>query len=144
MPDIRIRIEKPKERKAEQQQQETSQKQEQENVAVTTVVAQQMISTGQQIISFQASNIGNFTGNYLLQDNVNEMLDVVGDVTTVALGFVSKGPVGGLVAITGIATKKVFEYISREQQNSFLKMEQDYMIKRSGNQTKNGSRGTEN
>lgn len=143
MPDIRIRIEKPKDSRAENQQQQP-QARDTENVALQTIFAQQMISTGKQIISFQASNIGNFTGNYVMQDNVNEMLDVVGDLSTVALGFVSKGWVGGLVAISGIATKKVFEFISQQQQNKILEMERDYLVKRSGNATTNGSRGTEN
>lgn len=145
MPDITIRIEKNRESKENNNAPSSvSKKKEDNNVAVQTIFAQQMISTGKQIISFQANNIANFSGNYLLQDNVNHTLDIIGDISTVALGFVAKGWIGGAVAIAGIATKKIFEVISRNQQDKLLGMEQDYLVKRSGNSTLNGSRGTEN
>lgn len=144
MPDIKIRIEKPKEAKADNQPTSTTSDLK-ESVAMQTIFAQQMIATAKQTISYQASNIANYTGNYLMQDQVNQTLDIINDISSIVTGVLStKSWVGGAIAIYGIASKKVFEFMSVQTENRILQMEQDYLVKRSGNSTTNGSRGTEN
>ena len=43
-----------------------------------------------------------------------------------------------------ITTKRVLQAVSMAQENVHLQHQQDYLLKRSGNATTNGSRGTEN
>lgn len=146
MPDITIRIEKNRESK-ENNNAPSSIREEAKNFmkfATENVFAKQMISTAKQIISYQASNIGNFSGDYLKEDDVNLRLDIIGDMATVGMGALSKGWIGAVVAVAGITTKNIFKFISMHRQNELLMYEQDYLTKRSGNALINGSRGTEN
>ena len=144
MPDIKIRIEKTQKKDtalgASSQTPSTDVKQ----VAATSIFAHQMMGVSKQIISFSASNVANFTGNYLEQDRVNQTLDVISDVSTVTMGFATGGPVGGAIAISGIVTKKIFQAISDARQNVLMERDRQYMLQRSGNAALNGSRGTEN
>lgn len=142
MPNVRIRIEKGQE--AGDDAQQTQQKTESKNVATTSLFAHQMLGTAKQIIGFQTSNIANFTGDYMKQDRVNDLLDVFGDASTIALGFASAGPVGGAVAMIGVATKSALKLIGQSREDELRERDRLLALERSGNSTRNGSRGTEN
>lgn len=142
MPNVRIRIEKEQEAGGEAQQ--TQPKSEAKNVATQTFFAHQMLGTAKQIVRFQASNVGNFTGNYIKQEQINQTLDVLGDASTIALGFAAKGPIGAVVATIGIGTKHVLKAISDAREDELRERDRLLVMERSGNSTRNGSRGTEN
>ena len=144
MPAVKIRIEKGKEQAGDGNSSVNKAEDPSKNVAVETLFAHQMLGLGKQIISYNASNIANFTGNYIEQDKINNTLEILGDVSTVGLGFVSKGWVGGTIAIAGVVTKKVFQMVSEYRQDILSERDREYMLARSGNSTTNGSRGTEN
>lgn len=113
-------------------------------VGAKTLFAHQMVATAKQTANYAISNIGNFTGNYIKQDQVQSTVDLIGDLSTVGLGFASGGVVGGIIASIGIATKKTFEVVTDMRKNELSERQRAYMLERSGNATKNGSRGTEN
>lgn len=113
-------------------------------IGAKSLFAHQMIATAKQTFNYAISNIGNFTGDYIKQDQVQNIVDSIGDLSTVGLGFASGGVVGGIVVSIGIATKKTFEVISDMRKNELSERQRAYMLERSGNATKNGSRGTEN
>lgn len=142
MPNVRIRIEKGQEVGGEAQQ--TQEKSEVKNVATQTFFAHQMIGTAKQIVNYQFSNVANFTGNYIQQEMINKTLDVVGDASTIVLGFMAKGPVGAAVATIGIATKNVLKFITERREDELKERDRLLVLERSGNSTRNGSRGTEN
>ena len=106
--------------------------------------AHQALNTAKQIVNYNISNVGVKTGNYVLQEQINEVVDVVSDISTIGLGFAAGGPRGGLVAIAGVTTKQIFKEISRNEEIKHQNIESDYLARRSGNTTTNGSRGTEN
>lgn len=148
MPQIKVRIEKGVETAGDGQEKQEAKVEEEKKQPVASPTAMlfyhQAIATGKQIISYAASNVANFTGNNLLQDQVNQQTEILGDITMLATGTLTKGWAGLAVASVGIVTKKVFEQISiyneeRREQYAF-----DYLNKRAGNSTTNGSRGTEN
>lgn len=142
MPNVRIRIERGQEAGVEAQQGE--QKTEAKNVATQTFFAHQMIGNVKQIISYQASNVANFTGDYIEQSNINKALDVVGDASTVALGLMAKGPIGAIVAAVGVTTKNILKIISDRREDELRERDRLLALERSGNSTRNSSRGTEN
>lgn len=145
MPQIKIRIEKGVETAGDgQEQQEKKEKDSLPTASPTAMLFyHQAISTGKQIIGYAASNVANFTGNYLMQDQINNALDIVGDFTTIGLGA-TRGIPGLIVSVLGVGTKRAFQAISMYQEDVHAQNEQRYLLKRSGNATTNGSRGTEN
>ena len=147
MPNVKIRIEKGTETAGDGKEQQEAKQDESKKQSVANPTAMlfyhQTVAMGKQIIGYAASNVGNFTGNYLMQDQLQSILDISGDVTTLALGA-TRGWAGVAVATMGIATKRVLQAISISQENVHLQNEQNYLLKRSGNTTTNGSRGTEN
>lgn len=146
MPNVKIRIERGVQTAGDgQEQQENLGKQNNQPIASPTQMLfyHQAIATGKQILSYATSNVANFTGNYLLQDQINNAVDILGDATTLALGA-TRGWAGLIVAGVGLTTKKVLQAISLVQETKHLENEQNYLLKRSGNATTNGSRGTEN
>lgn len=147
MPNVRIRIEKGTETAGDGKEQQEAKQEESKKQPVASPTAMlfyhQAIATGKQIVGYAASNVGNFTGNYLMQDQIQSALDIAGDITTLALGA-TRGWAGFAVAGIGVTTKRVLQAVSMAQENVHLQHQQDYLLKRSGNATTNGSRGTEN
>lgn len=146
MPNIKIRIEKGVQTAGDgQEQQENKQSEKQQPIASPTAMLfyHQTINTAKQILGYATSNVANFTGNYLEQDRINNSLDIVGDLTTIGLGA-TRGWAGLIVAGVGVATKRTLQAVSMYQENVHIQNEQNYLLKRSGNATTNGSRGTEN
>ena len=143
MPSVKIRIEKDEEQTSDAKLQKGLEDRK-NKVSIESAFVHQMIGTGKQIVSYSASNIGNFTGNFIEQDRVNQNLEILSDMATITLGFASKGVLGGAVAIAGITTKKIFQAISDYRKDILMERDRAYMLARSGNSTKNGSRGTEN
>lgn len=145
MPQVKIRIESGTETAGDGQElQENKQKVSLEKVAVMSVFATQMISTAKQSLNFAVSNIGVNTGDYTKSVRIQKTLSAIGDITSVASGFAAGGWVGGTIAIAGITTNKIFEAISIQQDLVHDNIRTEYLKTRSGNTTKNGSRGTEN
>lgn len=145
MPDIKIRISKGEQTAGDGQEiQEQKQQASKERIAVVSVLATQMVGIAKQSINYALNNVGVNTGNYVLQEQINNAMDVVSDVATIGLGFGAGGIVGGLIAIAGVTTKTVFSEISRNTAIRHENLRNDYLLARSGNSAKNGSRGTEN
>lgn len=109
----------------------------------------QQVSQG---VNFALGNIGNFTGNYLVQRDVNNAKQFVSDllsIGTLTLAGAKFGlpgaAVGFAVGVISNASSKVYQAI----ETSVETQKQNYAIEqlqnRSGlNTTKDGSRGTEN
>lgn len=144
MPQVKIRIEKGQEQAGDGNINQMASADEKKNMAATSVFAHQMMGIGKQIFNYAASNVGFFTGNYVKQDEINATLELIGDLSTVGMGFVSGGLVGGAVAVIGLTTKKVLQNVTDRRKDVMQERERNYWLARSGNSTTNGSRGTEN
>ena len=143
MPQVKIRVERSETETGEAGLNQKVASDEKKNVAATSVFAHQMMGIGKQIFNYAASNVGNFTGNYILQDQINVTLDVIGDLSTIGVGF-AVNPLAGVAAIAGIATKRILKEVTDRRNDIVAERERNYWLARSGNSTTNGSRGTEN
>ena len=151
MPQVKIRIEKGVQTAGdgqEQQEQKNRNTQGLNNVAVATAFAHTMINTGKQIITYSFSNVGQFTGNNLKQDQINTALEILGDVGSIAAGIatsvISENPVPLFASIMSIGTKYGLRSYSEYQEFKHGEYQRNLLLERSGNSTTNGSRGTEN
>lgn len=54
------------------------------------------------------SRIGKWTGNSTLQNQINFAQTVIGEASTIGLGFAAAGPAGAIVAAVPIAINKAF------------------------------------
>lgn len=143
MPNVKIRIEKGQQQAGDGNL-NTQGSEQSKSVAVTSIFAHQMLGTAKQIVSYAANNVGNYTGDYIQQSKINQGLETVSDLATISAGIMAGGWVGGIVAVAGITTKKVFQYITDTRNDILAERDREYMLARSGNSTTNGSRGTEN
>lgn len=142
MANVRIRIEREETEAGEAKQ--TQKNDEAKNMATSSMFAHKMMGVGKQVFNYAASNVGNFTGDYIKQDQINKALDIVGDTTTIGLGFAAGGIPGLAVAAVGVATKNILKVVTRNREEELRERDRQYMLDRSGNSTRNGSRGTEN
>lgn len=109
------------------------------NPAVASLFVHQAISTGKQILNYGISNIGNFTGDYVKQAQIQQGVDIATDIAGIGIAFATNW-VAGLVAVVGVATKGILSSVSAMQEQKHLEHNTSYLIERSGNSTKNGSR----
>lgn len=143
MPQVKIRISQESTEQAEAQGLQPSLVGG-EKIATMSLFAHQAINTGKQIVNYSISNVGIKTGNYVTQEQINQTVDIVGDIATIGTGFAAGGWIGGVVAIAGVTTKQVFKELSRNEDIKHENIESEYLRRRSGNTTTSGSRGTEN
>lgn len=142
MPNVKVRVEAVSNDELESQKQgeEVSKKDATgEKLVVASLFAHQALNTAKQITNYAISNIGNFTGDYAKQDRVQQIVNNVSDVGTIGVAFATNW-VAGVVATIGVATKRVLEVVSDNQAIRHAEHNAEYLRKRSGDSTTNGSR----
>ena len=148
MPNIKIRIERGVQTAGDGQEiQENANKTSPKKIALVSAFAHQTLNTGKQIISYSSSNVGNFTGNNVLQDQINNNLEILGYVTNIATGVATSvstwNPIPAIASIASVGFSIGTKVYSRVQEERHGDVKVNFLINRSGNLTKNGSRGTE-
>lgn len=140
MPQVNIRVESVSDE--EQQTGVPSQKKEDKKGAKSTVgsiFVHQAMNTTKQIINTGVSNIGNFTGDYVKQDQVGAVVSAVTDITTVAIGF-AVNPIAGAFALVGVGIKAGLNVATQLRNDEHARIQSEYLKERSGNTLNNGSR----
>lgn len=109
-------------------------------------------STATRTVNFAISNIGNFTGDYITQKDVNWLKGVASNVTSIGLTTLAGakyGPVGAaigfVVGAASVVTNSIFTEITNQVQISKSNYSIGQLRDRVGlNTIYDGSRGTEN
>lgn len=142
MPSVKIRVQSVNEEELNAQAvgQEVSAGAKVEKLAVASIFAHQAISLSKQIVSAGISNIGNFTGDYVKQDQIQNAISIGSDLATIGFGFAAGGWVAGLVALAGVTTKTIINVITQNQQEKHVERTTEFMRIRSGNSLENNSR----
>ncbi len=108
-------------------------------------------SQTKQAVNYTIGNIGNFTGNYITQQHVNEALNFVNagkNIAMAAFAGARYGPYGALlgaaIATIGTGVNYGLEEFSNMLENSRQNRAINQLRTRAGlNSTNNGSRGTD-
>lgn len=142
MPDVRIRVETGQATAGDGREiQETAGKGKADAKTVAlSLLGHQAINTTKQILNYSISNIGNFTGNTVMQENVQAITGIMGDIASIGMATASGGWVGFAIATVGIATKYTLEAVSTQIQQRKDNNQSRFILDRSGNSTMNGSR----
>lgn len=110
-------------------------------------------STATQAVNFSINNIGNFTGDYIQQQKVNELRAQASNALNLAMSAAAGFKAGGLpgaaiglaVGAGAIIVGNVFQDLSNRVANAKANYNIEQLRNRAGlNQTYDGSRGTEN
>jgi len=146
MPNVKVRITS---ESAEQQagnaevlQREKSP--ETARMATTSLFVHATIGNVRQAVQFGLSNVGNFTGDYITQRNINRALETLNGVSSVAMGAMAGGWVGAVIATASLAVRGITQEISRQINYQNEEINTSMARQRSGNVHTDGSRGTEN
>lgn len=67
------------------------------------LIGQAVVAVGKRALQFGANQVGNITGNYLMQNQINTAVQGIGWASQLAVGFATGGVVGGAVSAIAIA-----------------------------------------
>jgi len=143
MPEIKIRIEKGVETAGDGQelQEKPSKQMTSGKVASVSILATTAIKTVKQITNTAISNIGNFTGDYEMQRQVQAMMKIGGEIGQVVVASLVN-PVAGIAMAVGIGLSYGLQAIEISQNIKKENYQASYLLARSGNSLTDGSRGT--
>lgn len=143
MPNVRVRVESVSNDELDSQkvgQEVVGKDVTKERLAVASIFAHQALTMGKQIVSFAISNVGNFTGDSVKQDRIEQAVNILGDIGTIGMGAMAGGWVGAIIGTLGVATKYTLDAISTNQQEKHTERKTELIRERSGNSLTNGSR----
>lgn len=66
------------------------------------LIGQAVVAVGKRALQFGANQVGNITGNYLMQNQINNAVQGIGWASQLAVGFATGGVVGGVVSAIAI------------------------------------------
>ena len=147
MPNVKVRITSESEeqqRGAAEQLVSSSGNFDRTKMATTSLFVSAAARNIKTAVAYGLQNYGNFTGDYIGQESINQALEVVGNVSSIALGAVSGGWVGAVIATASVAVSAATKEFSKQMQYKADEINAEYARQRSGNALYDGSRGTEN
>ena len=111
-----------------------------------------MEAQAKKFVMYNVNNIGNFTGNYVAQRRVNEVVELVNILSNIGMATLAGakyGPagvvVGAAIAVAGTAINAGYETFSQRLENAKTNYNIEQLKRKSGlNIYMDGSRGTEN
>lgn len=112
-------------------------------MASTSLFAHAAVSNVKQAVKYSLGNVGNFTGDYVLQNQIDVGLQVFEDVAAIGFATAAGGLPGAIIATASIGIKYATKEISRQNQMAVDRAQFRYDYARSGNALFDNSRGTE-
>lgn len=98
-------------------------------------------NTAKSVANYAIANIGNFTGDYTAQRNINNALNMGGRVLAIGTMLATGNVAGAIISGVGMATSDILGMISETQANKKQNYEIEQLRKLSGlDQRTNGSR----
>lgn len=140
MANVKIRVESVSNEELESQRQGQEVSGGGEKLVISSVFVHQTLSLAKQTISTGLNNIGNFTGNYVKQDQVQNQVEVLSDMASIGIGAMAGGWVGAVVAATGVVFKRITNFVVENQNQLHAERQSEFLKIRSGNSLTNGSR----
>lgn len=67
------------------------------------VVGQAVVQLGRRALQYGASQVGNITGNYLMQNQINAAIQAIGWASSIGVGFATGGVIGGVASALAVA-----------------------------------------
>lgn len=144
MPNIKVRLEAGTELAGDgkELQEQPNKGVSVQKVASVGVFANLAISQAKKVGQFAVSNVGNFTGDYVLQRNIQQGMAIVGDLSSIAVGALAGGWVGAIVATAGIVVGNTLEAVGIAQNIKKENYQSNFIKERGGDVYNDGSRGT--
>lgn len=76
-----------------------------QNNATNTLLGQAIVSMGKRTLNYGASQYGNMTGNYIMQNTVENAIQGIGYASSILVALKTGGTAGGAVATLAVATE---------------------------------------
>lgn len=84
------------------EQQEVQQKQSSEKTS-SYLIGQAVVQLGKRTLEYGSSMVGNITGNYIMQNKIDNAVAIAGYAGQIGIGFATGGVVGGVVSAIAVA-----------------------------------------
>ena len=141
---VRITTETPEQMQGGADAISTSKDIDKSKMATTSLFVNAVTGNIKQAVRYGLSNVGNFTGDYIKQNEINQALEFFDNASTIAMGALSAGWAGAVVATASVAIKVGLGAYSRYKQYEAESLSSSLMRERSGNALFDNARGTEN
>ena len=85
------------------------------------LLGQAVVNMGKRALSYGASQYGNITGNYLMQNKIDSAIEGIGYASQILVGYATGGVVGGVVSSLAIATQigiTAFNYSTNQMKSN--------------------------
>lgn len=112
-------------------------------MASTTMFVHAVTSNVKQTVKYSLGNVGNLTGDFIAQNQIDVGLQILEDVAGMGFAFAATGLPGLAVAGISVAVKAGMKEASRQNQMALDRAQFRYDYARSGNAIFDNSRGTE-
>ena len=84
------------------------------NNASSYMVGQAVVQLGKRALSYGASMVGNITGNYIMQSNIDNMVSIIGYASQIGVGIAAGGVAGGVASAIAVAGQIAINGINYE------------------------------
>ena len=114
-----------------QEAQQQTKQQSQEKTS-SYLVGQAVVQLGKRTLSYGASQIGNLTGNYILQNKVDNAVTIAGYIGQIGVGFATGGWVGGVVSTIAVAGQIGISAFNYETDRAKSNAQANYLMQQRG------------
>jgi hypothetical protein len=96
------------------------------------LIGQAVVQLGKRGLSYGASQIGNLTGNYILQNKVDNAITIAGYAGQIGVGIATGGAVGGIVATIAVAGQIGINAFNYETDKIKANAQANYLMQQRG------------
>ena len=96
------------------------------------MIGQAVVQLGKQTLSYGSSMIGNVTGNYILQNKIDNAVQIVGYAGQIGVGFATGGVVGGVVSAIAVAGQIGMSAVNFEIERTKANAQASYLMQQRG------------
>lgn len=104
------------------------------------LIGQGVVQLGKRALSYGASQYGNITGNYIMQNKIDNAITIAGYVGQIGVGFAVGGPVGGIVSTIAVAGQIGVSAVSYEIDRAKTNAQANYLMQQRGGLLNGNSR----
>jgi hypothetical protein len=113
------------------EQQEVQQKQSSEKTS-SYLIGQAVVQLGKRALSYGSSMVGNVTGNYIMQNKIDNAVAIAGYAGQIGVGFATGGVVGGVVSAIAVAGQIGINAANYEIDRTKANAQANYLMQQRG------------
>lgn len=117
---------------SEQEAQQSISGTDKSNKSASFMVGQAVVQLGKRALSYGAGQYGNITGNYIMQNKIDNAISIVGYAGQIGVGIATGGAIGGVVSAIAVAGQIGMSAVSYEVDRVKTNAQANYLMQQRG------------